>query len=132
LQRVGHQPNFVEEDGAAVRHLQKAGFSLARVGERTALESEQLGFEQRIGDRGAIHVYERQRRARPGLVDQLRDESLACAGLALNQHRRQPPLRPGLAGEQPRELIADDRKRRARAKQLIQHELTILTARGPE
>ena len=51
---------------------------------------------------------------------------LACARLTLNQDRRQTSLRSGLTAEQPRQLIADGCKLRARPQQLIQHHPNVL------
>src|SRR4029453_10748602 len=46
LQRVGHQADLVKKDRPAMCHLQEAGLGLPRVGERAALDSEKLPFEQ--------------------------------------------------------------------------------------
>jgi hypothetical protein len=59
-------------------------------------------------------------------VDDLRDQPFARARLTLNQDGRQAPLWGGLSAEQPRHLIADGGKLRARPQQLIQHDPTIL------
>ena len=62
LQRVRHQPDLVEEDRAAMSDLKQARLGLLRVGERAALESEELGLEQRVGNRRTVDVDERRRR----------------------------------------------------------------------
>ena len=93
LQRVGHQADLVEKNRPAMCHLQEAGLGLPRVGERAALESEKLRFEQCVGNGCAVDVHERRSCPRPGLVDDLRDQPLARAGLTLNQDRRQAALR---------------------------------------
>ena len=69
LQRVRHQPDLVEEDRAAMRDLQQAGLRLLGIGERAPLEPEELGFEQRVGNRRTVHVDKRRIRARAHLVD---------------------------------------------------------------
>ena len=48
--------------------LQQAGLGLPGVGERAALEPEELGFEQRVGNRRAVDVDECRAgaRAHPG------------------------------------------------------------------
>ncbi len=68
LQRVRHQPDLVEEDRAAMSDLKKTGLGLLGVGERAALEPEELGLEQRVGNRRAVHVNE-GRRPRAGPSD---------------------------------------------------------------
>ena len=58
LQGVGHQPDLVEKDRAAMRDLQQSGLGLSGVGKRATLEPEELGFEQRVGNRRAVDVDE--------------------------------------------------------------------------
>jgi hypothetical protein len=130
LQRVVHQADLVEKDRPAMCHLQEAGLGLPRVGERAALEAKKLGFEQRLRNGCAVDVHERRSRPWSGMVDDLRDKPLARARLTLNQDGRQASLRGGLTAEQPRQLIADGCKLRARPQQLIQHAPAILTADG--
>src|SRR5262245_10841086 len=89
LQRLLHQTDLVEEDRAAMSELQQTGLGLLCVGERAALEPEQLRFEQRVGNRRAVDVDESRVSARTGLVNEMRDQSLAGAGLALDQDRRE-------------------------------------------
>ena len=122
LQRVGHQPDLVEKDRPAMSDLQQAGLGLPGIGERAAFEPEELGFEQRVGNRRAVDVDERRIRARTHLVDDVGDKPLAGPCFTLDQHRRQASLRRGQPAEQPRQLFADSRKRRARPEQLIQHD----------
>ncbi len=45
LQRVGHEPDLIEEDRPAMRDLEEAGLRLLGIRERTPLEPEQLGLE---------------------------------------------------------------------------------------
>ena len=70
------------------RGLEEAGLRALRVGEGAGLEAEELGLEHGLGDGGAVHVDERPARAAAALVDHARDQSLAGAGLPLEQHRR--------------------------------------------
>jgi hypothetical protein len=49
--------------------------------------AEQLGLEQRRGQRPAVDDDERTCSRRPKIVDRARDQLLAGARLALNQHR---------------------------------------------
>src|SRR5207302_5949390 len=59
LQRLGEEPDLVEEDRPAVRRLEEPRLGAPRVGERSACEPEHLGFEQRLGNRRAVHIDER-------------------------------------------------------------------------
>src|SRR5439155_8357190 len=63
LELRGHVAHLVEEQRAAVRQLELAELALPGVGERTALVAEQLGLEQRGGDRRAGDGDERPARA---------------------------------------------------------------------
>ena len=114
LQRVRHQADLVEKDRAAMRHLQEPGLGLPRVGERPTFEAEELGFEQGVGNGGAVDVDERRGCPRPGPVNDLRDQSLPRARLALDEDGRQPSLGRRLAAEQPRQLVANGFELRAR------------------
>ena len=57
-----------------------------RAGERAALVAEQLALEQRLGERRAVQLHERALGARAALVDGGRDQLLAGARLAGDQH----------------------------------------------
>jgi hypothetical protein len=59
LQLGGDIADFVEEDGSAVGHFELAALALRGAGERAFLMAEQLGFEERLGQRGAGDRYER-------------------------------------------------------------------------
>ena len=79
-------------------------------GERAAHVAEQLGLEQRLGDRAAVDRHEPLRAARAVVVNGARDELLAGAGLAGDENRA-AGLRHGL--EQLEQLphhlaLADD------------------------
>ena len=106
LQSLGHEPDLVEEDRAAVRGLEQAGLGLAGVGERALLEAEELRLEQGLGDGGAVDVDEGTARARPVPVHQLGQETLARAGLAQDEDRGQPARGLALVPEQPADLLA--------------------------
>src|SRR5262249_55438114 len=83
-----HVADLVEQDGAALGELELAGpAALARAGERARLVAEQLALEQIARDRGAVDRDERALRARPGVVDRLREDLLAGAALSREQHR---------------------------------------------
>ena len=80
--------DLVEQHGAAVRALERAGAALIRAGERAALVAEQQRRDQRRRHRAAIDDHELVLAARARVVDRARDDLLADAGLALDQHRR--------------------------------------------
>ncbi len=69
------------------RLLELADAARDRAGERALLVAEQLGFEQVLGDRGAIDRDERRARAVRFRVHEARQHLLAGAGLAGDQHR---------------------------------------------
>src|SRR4029079_19337842 len=80
--------NFIEEQRAAMRELEAARLAGVRAGERAFLVSEELGFEQRLWNRRAVDRDERPVRAPAERVQRARDQFLACAALAEQQHRR--------------------------------------------
>jgi len=93
LQRRRQQADLVEEDRAAPGRLEQTGLALPRVGERAAVEAEQLRLQQGLGDRRAVDVDERAARAAAALVDDVGEQALAGAGLAEDEDRGR--RRPG-------------------------------------
>src|SRR5207249_8539306 len=89
LERVGEQRDLVEEDGAAVGGLEQPGLGLSGVGECPALEPEELGLEQALGNGRTVDVDERPPTPRTRAMDDAGDEVLARPRLALEQDRRQ-------------------------------------------
>ena len=85
------------------------------VGEGAPLVAEQLALDQPVGDRGAVDGDEGTLAARPQIVDGPRDQLLAGAALAPDQHRDlrhrdatdglEDLLHDGAAAEQAPELI---------------------------
>jgi len=67
--------------------LEAAGTLPGRAGERALLVAEQLGLQEVLRDRGAVHLDERVGLAVRELVDDPGDEGLARAGLAQEEHR---------------------------------------------
>ena len=87
--RVGaHVADFVEEQRAAVGLLEAADALLVGAGERALLVSEELGLEEVLLERGAVHLDEVARGAQRVVMDGARDELLAGAGLAADEHGR--------------------------------------------
>ena len=82
---VGH---LVEEERAAVRELEASFLASRGAGERALLVSEQLGLEERLGQRRAVDGDERAVAPSRALVDRARHQLLPGAALALDQNRR--------------------------------------------
>ena len=80
--------DLVEKQRAAMRQLETARLARVGAGERALLVAEQLGLEQRLGNRGAVDGDERPVVARAERVQRAREQLLAGAALALEQHRR--------------------------------------------
>jgi hypothetical protein len=74
--------DLVEEDRAAISEREATLLGEGRTGEGAAHVPEQLGFEQRLRDGGAIHFDERHVALRAARVNRARDQLLAGAGLA--------------------------------------------------
>ncbi len=79
--------DLVEEEGAAVGQLEPARLALVRAGEGALLVAEDLRFEQRVGQRGAVHRLELLGAAPRQLVDHPRHHFLAGAGRPEDEHR---------------------------------------------
>ncbi len=77
--------DFVEEQRAAVGVLELAA-SAAHAGGRPFLDAEELGFEQRLDERGAVDGDEGPGSPRAEVVDLAGDELLAGAALTLDEH----------------------------------------------
>ena len=65
----------------------RPGLAVVRAGERALLVAEDLRLEQRVGQRGAVDRLEVLAAAAAQLVDHPRDDFLARAGRAEDQHR---------------------------------------------
>ena len=80
--------DLVEEQRAAFGQLEAALLARVRAGERALLVAEELRFDQRVGQRRAAHLHERLLGAQRVVVDGVRDQLLAGARLAADEHRR--------------------------------------------
>jgi hypothetical protein len=69
--------------------LKEAGLGLAPVGERAALEAEQLRLEQGLRDGRAVHLHEEAGASWARLVNGVRQEAFARSRLALDEDRRE-------------------------------------------
>src|SRR6185295_16294178 len=86
LQEERELPDLIEEQRALVSELELALALDVSPGERAALVAEQLGLEQRLGDRAAVDRDERAVAPTRPAVHGTRDELLAGAALAFDQH----------------------------------------------
>ena len=84
----GDVADFIEQQGPAVGHLEPADLPPFGAGERPLFVAEELAFQQRVVQDGAVERHERTGPARIGGVQRLRDQLLAGPGLALDQDRR--------------------------------------------
>ena len=75
--------DLVQEDGAAMRHLEQPEF----VRERALGVAEQLGFEQLPRQTGAVQVHKRLAGARRMPVEPARHHALSRSGFPQDEHR---------------------------------------------
>src|SRR5262249_41421786 len=76
-----HLADLVEEERAALRGLEHAALRRLRIRERTALVSEELRLDQRLGDARAVDFHHRAVAPETALVDRVRHDVLPGAGL---------------------------------------------------
>ncbi len=89
LQGQRHVADLVEKQRAALGDLQLARPALARgAGEGARRGAEELGLQQAFGNRRRVDADERLVGPRRGGMDGMREQFLAGAGLAEQQHRR--------------------------------------------
>ena len=88
LRRRRNLADLVEKERPRVGQLEAPEPPLGRAGERALLVAEQLALEQRLRQRADVHGDERLVRARTrAACMRARDELLARAALALDEHR---------------------------------------------
>jgi len=119
LQRRRQEPDLVEQQAPAVHGLEEPRLRRARVGERALLEAEQLGLEQRLGNRDAVDGDERSGRTRAPAMDRVREQTFAGSGLPLDEDRREAAGR-GRRAQQTLDRRARGDDRRTSAEQLRQ------------
>ena len=86
-----HLADFVEEDAAAVGHLELALLVSIGTGEAALHVTEELGLQQRFGQTGAVDGNHVARGPCAPLVDGVRHKLLADAALAGNEDLRIGP-----------------------------------------
>ena len=102
--------DLVEKQRAAFGELEAPLLARVGAGERPLLVAEELRLDQRVRQRAAADLDERLLRARRVVVDGVRDQLLAGAGFAAQQHRRARPRHLGdlLVDPLHRAAVADD------------------------
>ena len=88
LQRQRHVADFIKEERAAVSGLNQPCVLTSGAGEGAANVAEELGFEQGLGDGTAVDGDEGCGGARAGAVDCARQQFLAGAAVAADEHAR--------------------------------------------
>ena len=82
-----HLADFVQEDGAAVRLFEQADARVDGAREGALGVAEELGFEQMIGQRGAVDGHHAGRRPAARNMQRARGHFLAGAGFAGDENR---------------------------------------------
>ena len=88
LQPQRHLADLVQEERALVSRFELAWLLPIGARKRALLVTEELGFQQLAGQRGAIDLQELLGRARRGLVNRPRHDLFAHAALSAQQDRR--------------------------------------------
>ena len=122
LRGEAHLGHLVEEQHAARRQFDLAGLGLVRAREGAALVSKQLGLEQLLGQRGAVQRDERSVPARRRCMDEPRDDFLAGARFAGNEHGGISRGDPRCVAQHPApfDRLADDAQVGAR-RRMVEH-----------
>ncbi len=88
LHRLGQLADFVEEERAAVGHLEQSDAMLLGPGKRPLAMAEQLAFDQVLRQGAAVDRHQRHLRPQALIVQRPGDQFLAGARLAHHQHGR--------------------------------------------
>ncbi len=125
LQRRGKLADLVEEDGAALGLLEDAGAVRDRPAEGAPEVTEELTFDQVLGDAAAVDGDERPLRTARQVVDRPRDDLLPRPGLPFDEDDR---LRGRRALDHPVEAAhldagADEPLERSLVRELDAHRL---------
>src|SRR5207247_150098 len=99
LQANRQVADFIEEQGSSVRLHEETRARSARVGERAPRMPEEFTLEERFGDSSTVDGHEGPGAPRPAAVQGARDQLLASAALACDEHRRLRLCHPCEQGE---------------------------------
>ena len=105
LHRGRRVRDLVEQQGAAVRTLEAADVLALRAGECPCFVAEQLGVEQRLGERRAVDLHQRSLPAGREVVQPSGEQLLAGAPFADHEAR-------SVDGGEARDLLFDLQERR--------------------
>ncbi len=86
--------DLVQEQRAAIGDLEEARLAVDGPREGATFVAEQLALDQGLGQRRAVERHEREGAARTVLVQGTREQLLAGAGLALDEHGQRRPRGP--------------------------------------
>jgi hypothetical protein len=86
LHAAGELADFVEENGAAVGHLEQADAVFVGAGEGALAVSEQLALDERLGQAAAVDGDERLISPRTEVVDRTGDQLFTGAGFAKDEN----------------------------------------------
>jgi hypothetical protein len=95
LQRERYVPDFIEEQGSFISQVETADFLRDRSGKGSPFVTKKFTLEQVERDCSTVELDQRVTAASARIVDHMRDEFLASAGLSLNENgriRRRDPL----------------------------------------
>src|SRR5688572_10798417 len=87
LKLEGEMADLVEKESSPTRDLEESRLGRCRVGERALLVTEELTFQQGVGNRGAVHVDERSIPSRSVVVNRASEELLSRPRLSAEQQR---------------------------------------------
>ncbi len=109
LHALARLPDFVHEEGAAMRQFECAGSIAVCAREAAAHVAEEFRFEQGFGERGAVHGDEPRALPRTAGVNQASDHFLADTALARDEDLGVATCSVGdFLGEHPQRLgVAD-------------------------
>ncbi len=85
LHPMGELPDFVQKHGSVIRHFQQSGLGSPRIRERAPLVAEQFALKQSFRDRRAVHGNKAHVAPAAVPVQDVGDDILAHASLALQQ-----------------------------------------------
>ena len=88
LQRGSQFADFVEKNHASIGHFQPAFLQRSGSGKCSTLVAEQIAFQKRLWNRGAIDGHKRLARPRTVTMQGPRRQLFAGPALALDQHGR--------------------------------------------
>ena len=100
LQRRRHVADLVEEQRSTIGLFEAPDMALGRAGERAGLVAEQFAFQQFRRNRRGVERDERLVRARRFAVERARDQFLAGAGFAGDEHVQRRGRDPAHGAEQ--------------------------------